>query len=396
MTDAGATAEEIVARKLAEFSKRRRALVHAIAKHFNVEVPADVERFFAAVESGRWEEIDAAHEALLMPGQGLNQPRSAELHQIWRAIQETWGIARETHNWPAQALLDYGQASLGSLRPGMVYVGGTDPGCFIPTFLNETADGEHHITLTQNALADGTYLDYLNFLYAGQMNTLSQDDSQRAFQNYLADAQRRLQHDQQFPNEPKQLLPGEDVRNEDGRIQVSGQVAVMSVNERLFQTLMDKNPELSFAMEESFPFKSTYSNAAPLGPLMELGVNDSQNALTAERATQSVDYWRHLAQQVLSDPQTPDGSDPRKAYAKMVCAQASLLLDHNYPAEAEQAYQIANQICPSSPEAVFRYVQLLMDQGRSAEAVPVIEKAVKAAPDQQEFRDLLNRVKSRK
>ena len=137
-SDAPSAAEEIVARKFAEFSKRRRALVHAIAKHFNVEVPSDVERFFAAVDSGKWEEIDAAHEALLMPGQGFNQPRSAELHKIWRAIQETWGIAREAHTWPAQTLLDYGQAALGSLRPGMVYVGGTDPGCFVPTFLKHS------------------------------------------------------------------------------------------------------------------------------------------------------------------------------------------------------------------------------------------------------------------
>src|SRR5436190_23197844 len=104
----------------------------------------------------------------------------------------------------------------------MIYIGGTDPGCFIPTFLNETSEGERHITLTQNALADGTYLDYLNFLYGGQMNTLTEDDSQRAFQNYLADAQKRLQHDQQFPDEPKQLRPGEDVRSTDGRLQVSG------------------------------------------------------------------------------------------------------------------------------------------------------------------------------
>src|SRR5262245_20800747 len=72
------TAEEIVATKVSQFGKKRRELVHAMARKFNVEVPGDVERFFAAVENGRWEEIDAAHEALLEPGKGLNQPRSAE------------------------------------------------------------------------------------------------------------------------------------------------------------------------------------------------------------------------------------------------------------------------------------------------------------------------------
>src|SRR5205814_310037 len=54
-----ATPEEVVARRLTQFAKSRRDLVHAMAKHFKVEVPDDVERFFEAVEGGRWEEIDA-------------------------------------------------------------------------------------------------------------------------------------------------------------------------------------------------------------------------------------------------------------------------------------------------------------------------------------------------
>jgi len=232
-------------------------------------------------------------------------------------------------------------------------VGGTDPGCFIPTLLNETSDGERHVVLTQNALADGSYLDYLSFLYSDRMTTLTKEDSQRAFQEYLGDAQKRLQRDQQFPNEPRQIRPGENVRLADNRVTVSGQVAVMAINEKLFQTFMQNNPSVSFAMEESYPFASTYAQATPLGPIMELRVQEDQNALTAERAVQSVDYWRATAQQLLSDPATPEESDPRKAYSKMVSSQASLLLARNYAAEAEEAFRIANEICPSSPEAVF-------------------------------------------
>src|SRR5206468_40123 len=159
-----------------------------------------------------------------------NRPRSGDLHQIWRPIQEAWGAAREAHNWPAQTLLNYGNAILDSLQPGMVYAGGTDPGCFIPTMLNETGEGEQHIVLTQNALADGTYLDYLNTLYGDQMTTLTKEDSERAFKEYTDDAQKRLEHDQQFPNEPKQIRPGENVRIVDGKVQVSGQVSVMAIN----------------------------------------------------------------------------------------------------------------------------------------------------------------------
>src|SRR5438552_1010633 len=79
------SAEEIVASKLSQFGKSRRDLVHALAKHFEVDVPDDVVRFFDAVEGGRFEEIDAAHQALLLGGD-VTTPRSAELHQSWRAI----------------------------------------------------------------------------------------------------------------------------------------------------------------------------------------------------------------------------------------------------------------------------------------------------------------------
>jgi hypothetical protein len=386
------TAAQIVERKLIQFAKGRRDLTHALAKRFNVTVPDEVERFFDAVAGGRWEEIDAAHKALLAPGQGLNQPRSAELHQIWRSIQEIWGVAREAHEWPPQQLLDYGEKVLGSLRPDMIYIGGTDPGCFIPTFLNETSDGERHVTLTQNALADGTYLDYLNFLYNDRVSTLSHDDSQRAFQDYVADAQARLKHDQDFPDEPKQIRPGEDVQMVDGRVQVSGQVAVMSINERLLKMFMEKNPDASFAMEESFPFKSMYADAAPLGPLMELHVQDPQNTLTADRAAESVGYWRSVSDQLLADVESPVDSNARRTYSKMIASQAALLQDRNFISEAEQIFHIANDVCPSSPDTVFPYVNLLLAQKRVDEAIDVVGKAMKLAPRDLQYSDLLNRL----
>lgn len=387
------TAAEIVAGKVIKFGKNRREIVRAIAKRLHVAVPDEVERFFDAVESGRWEEIDAAHKALLADEKQLNQPLSAELHEIWRPIQETWGAAREAQNWPAQRLLDYGNAILDSLRPGMIYAGGTDPGCFIPTMMNETGDGEQHIVLTQNALADGTYLKYLDVLYGDRMATLTQDDSQRAFQEYIADAQKRLEHDQQFPNEPAQLKPGEDVKSVEGRVQVSGQVAVMAINEKLFQMLMAKNPDAAFAMEESFPFNSLYGSAKPLGPMIEIGAPEQQWSASPEQVTQSVDYWRTTAEELLADPDTPEGSDARKAYSKLISSQAGLLVDHQLPTEAEQEFRIALEISPESPEAVFRYVNLLMSQNRAADALPVVERAIKAAPDNNQLQGLLNNLK---
>jgi hypothetical protein len=367
----------MVAGKVTRFAQDRLRITHAMAERFKVSVAPDVERFFQAVAAGRWEELNADFEALKQRRESGN---GEDLGVLWGPILETLLIAECGHNWPAQKLLDYGEATLGALRPGMVYVGGTDPGRGIPTLLNETSDAERHIVITQNALADGSYLQYVNFLYGDRMATITPEDSQSAFQDYIADAQQRLAHDQQFPDEPKQIRPGEDIRKVDNRVQVSGQVAVMAINEYLLRAIMARNPDLSFALEESFPLKSTYPNAMPLGALMELGVPDVQNSFTRETAAQAVNYWRDTAQQVLSDAEAGADSADRLTYAKMAAAQAALLADHQYSAEAEQAYRLAMQISPASPEAVYGLGQLLATTGRADEARQLVADFERAHP----------------
>jgi len=385
------TAEEIVASKVIQFTKSRRKLAHAMAEHFKIPVPDEMERFFDAAEAGHYDEMEAIYMSLRK--QRENGTDIPDYGPQWRTVIETEGVVREAHNWSAQKLLDYGNAVLDSLRPGMIYAGGTDAGCFIPTLLNETSEGERRVTLTQNALTDDSYLDYLNFLYGDRMATLTKDDSQRVFQDYVADARKRLDHDQQFPDEPEQIRPGEEVRlKEDGGVHVSG-LSDMAINDKLFQVFMGKNPDTSFAMEESFPFKSTFGSATPLGPIMELRVQDEQNALTRERASQAVDYWRATAQRLLSDPESPDGSDPRMAYAKLASSQAGLLLDRGYTAEAEQAFRLANEIAPTSNHAVFGYINLLVGQNRLEAALLVAENAVGFEPDNMHLGDVVEQLK---
>ncbi|HEX4647147.1 MAG TPA: hypothetical protein VH598_16205, partial [Verrucomicrobiae bacterium] len=369
------SAEEIVAGKVSQFGRSRRDLARAIARRANKEVPAEVEKFFDAVESGRWEDIKTQWDELAKrSGQYEHSEHSADLDLFWPAVLDAYGVAEQAHLWPAQKLLDYGNAILDSLQPGMVYVGGTDNGRWIPELLNDTSDGERHVIVTQNALADARYLDFVSELYGDRLTTLTHDDSQRAFQEYTADAQKRFDHDQQFPDEPKQVRPGEGIQVVDGKVQVSGQVSVMEINEKLLGMLMDKNPDLSFGLQESFPFKGTYADALPAGPLMELRAPDSQNAFTAERATQSLDYWRNMAQQVLSDPEAAGSEAALKSYSHDTDATGNLLAAHGFSAEAEAAYRLASQLWPGGPESVGNLADLLARNGRESEARQLLEE----------------------
>jgi len=57
-----------------------------------------------------------------------------------------------------------------------------------------------------------TWITYVDLLYGERLSTLTKDESQRAFKSYMDDALKRLDHDEKFPNEPKQIRPGENVR----------------------------------------------------------------------------------------------------------------------------------------------------------------------------------------
>jgi tetratricopeptide (TPR) repeat protein len=371
------TAEEIVAGKVLQFGRSRRELVREISRRTGKKIPAEVEQFFDAVESGDWNEIDRLWRKLAEhSGQyEFSREHWEDINPFWPSVLDAYGVAEQAHLWPAQKLLDYGNAVLGSLRPGMVYVGGTDPGRWIPELLNETSGGEPRIIVTQNAFADGRYIDFMRDLYGDRFNALTKADSERVFDEYKADALRRLQHDEQFPDEPKQVLANENIKVVDGKIQLGGQVAVMAINERLLQTMMEKNSDLSFAIEQSFPFKSTYAGATPIGPIMELGVKEDQRTLTSERATQSVDFWRTTAQQLLADSEA-DALDVRMSWSKLASNQGALLLDRSFTAEAEQIFRMAVDIAPQSREAVMSYANLLADQHRVEDAIPIVERAI--------------------
>ena len=379
------TAEEIVTGKVVQFARSRREIARGIAARLSKELPAEIQEFFDAVESGKWEEIKARWDPLARRSGQYEYSTNglADLEPYWAAVLDAYGVAEQAHLWPAQKLLDYGNAVLDSLRPGMVYVGGTDNGRWIPELLNETS-GDQHIILTQNALADSRYLDWVSTLYTDRMTTLTSEDSQAAFQGYVDNAQKRFEHDQQFPDEPKQVRPGEDIRMVDGKIQVGGRTSVMAINERLLQTLMQKNPDLSFAIEESFPLKGTYADALPLGPLMELGVNDGRNTFTPERAMESLQYWQMMTQQLSSDPEVANSSTALKSYSHDAVSAANLLAAHNFSEEAEQAYNLATQLWPGNPESVNGLADVLVGAGREREARQLLDDFVRQYPDEQQ------------
>jgi thioredoxin-like negative regulator of GroEL len=142
---------------------------------------------------------------------------------------------------------------------------------------------------------------------------------------------------------------------------------------------MKQNPEASFAIEESFPFKSLYGETVPLGPILQLGAGEQSSGFSEESAQATLEYWRTAAVGVIARSSLSESE--REAYAKMAAAQAGLLAAKSFSSEAEETYRIAVDLAPSSPELAYRFANFLAEAGRAEEARQVLQKL--PAPHQQ-------------
>src|SRR5208283_3593463 len=98
-----------------------------------------------------------------------------------------------------------------------------------------------------------------------------------------------------------QLMPGEDVKTDaNGKIQVSGQVAVMNINGLLVKVVFDKNPNHEFYIEESFPLDWMYPYLEPHGLIMKIN-RQPLAGLSDEIVKQDRDYWVKYVQPMIGD-----------------------------------------------------------------------------------------------
>lgn len=417
-----------------------------------------------------------------------------------------------------------------------IIFGGTDPGRFCPTYMifcesfiphrcqpeqDQHFDRRDCYLITQNALADGTYLDYLrsqynrsqqidppffsrlfkyvcavtglaksasseypdaiqtqgiqsgkgesgNPLIEGIANVLyytldvpfmklgkhvenrrrtegvyppdeiyipSPDDSQKCFEDYTQDVGRRAQLNQ--------LAPGEDVHIENGRVQVSGQVAVMKINGLLCKVIFDHNPTNSFYVEESFPLDWMYPYETPFSVIMKINrqpvteltqdIFDRDHKFWADYSARLCGNWitydtsvsnicafvertfiQHDYKGYTGDLKFMQDEDGQKAFSKLRSSQAGMYawrLSAQCPPEYRQktpasqaaliretdfAFKQAFAFCPFSPEAVYRYINFLLPQGRFDDAILIAKTCHKLDPFNDQVDGLINNLEEMK
>ena len=224
-----------------------------------------------------------------------------------------------------------------------IFFGGTDPGRFVPTYMIYSANFRPDVYLiTQNALADDTYMSVERDLYGDEIWIPAKEDSAEAFNIYVDEVQ-----------SGKRQANG-DLKIENGRVQVTGALGVMEINGILTKMMHDHDRlKHSFYVEESYVIQWMYPYLSPHGLIMKL--NAENTPYDAKRAVQDNDFWDWYVRRLLNDPMYRRDFAGQKSFSKLRAAIAGLYQKQNRYSEGSQAFREAVLLYPASPEAVFRY-----------------------------------------
>ncbi|MBR0197052.1 MAG: DUF2723 domain-containing protein [Kiritimatiellae bacterium] len=229
------------------------------------------------------------------------------------------------------------------MEPYSIFFGGTDPGRFVPTYMIYSALYRPDVYLiTQNALADDTYMAVQRDLYGDEIWIPAREDSAVAFRKY-----------QESHKE------GEDFVSENGKMQVTGALSVMELNYTLTEMMFEHEKKRhSFYVEESYPIPWMYPYLSPHGLIMK--INRDKTPYDKRTAARDRDFWDWYSRRLMNDPMYRRDFAAQKSFSKLRTAISGLYIKQGMREDAAQAFREAMLLYPASPEAIINYTQYVL------------------------------------
>jgi hypothetical protein len=407
--------------QLAAFRDAKDAQEQKLASELHVPLPPEVSNFFKLAHQGDVLAISNLVDHLgaqLFAGYSSftnGQPAWLAFWQPMTEVETAYEIfAQGGTKYP----MAFGEGIIQSIPAGSIYFGGSDAGRMLVTALcAKHAEGKPFYTLTQNALSDGRYLDYVRAMYGKQVYLPTTNDIQKATEVYKADALRRYRLGQ--------LKRGEAVQ--DGEVVLRAQVPVMSIHALLVKVIVEHNPKQECYLEESLTTEAIYPYLSPHGLIFKLNHEPVAALPVAELAADRA-FWSKQFATMLGDWLKPDTAVSNvcafaetvykekdlshftgdrefftnnfapKAFSKLRVSIAGLYqwrlmngagTDNRgrLSGEADYAFRQAYALCPTSPEVLFRYVDFLMSQRRLDDAILIVRTTLRLTPADDHFYD---------
>ncbi|HEY3760422.1 MAG TPA: hypothetical protein VGN23_01565 [Verrucomicrobiae bacterium] len=398
--------DPVVTAQMKSFVTEKEAQANAAVRANGQSMPPELNRFFKDADKGDWTAVNSDFKELRDHAPQYEHSGSTDLHlrgTAWAAVVEIWGVFDAMSEGGQKYSTLYANEIINSIPPGSIYFGGTDPGRFLITGMEKNqAKGDPFYLITQNALADDTYLDYVRSMYGKQLYIPTMEDSEKCFRDYTEDAKKRAKN--------HQLKPGENVQvdSQSGRVAISGEVAVMEINGLIAKVVFDQNSNEDFYVEQSFPLDWMYPYLEPHGMILKLDRHPLPN-LSDAILKEDRDYWSNLIQPMIGnwligdtsvqqlsdfvkktfrqhdftgfsgDPQFFRDSYACKMFSKERASIAELYLwrmghatnpedKQRMAHEADFAFKQALALWPQTPEAVSEYKKMLTEEGRDSDA----------------------------
>lgn len=297
-----------------------------------------------------------------------------------------------------------------------VFFGGTDPGRFVPTYMIYSADVRPDVYLiTQNALADATYMNVMRDLYGNDIWIPGAQDSNIAFEQYVNDIR------------SGKVKAGADVNIKNGRVSVQGVGGVMKINAKLARMIFDNNryiqsPEImerfergedlsrlgvrvvdvdgekrpvrEFYVEESYVIQWMYPYLEPHGLIMK--INPKPIELTDEMVGNDQDFWAWYSEHLLDDKAFKRDVVARKSFSKLRSSIAGLYVHRKRYQDAVTAFKQAIALYPLSPDANFRLSDTYMRMDEWNAAVATMEKFIANDPGNDKAAKFLKSIEQRR
>jgi hypothetical protein len=419
--------------ELKRFVSEKRRLAEEMCVADAKEMLPEFKTVFDAAENGDLQRIEniLGYLRWLQPGADHRDLTKYCLRGQWQIASEVWGVFREFGGGGQKFVAAFGRDVIASIPPGSIYFGGTDAGRFAVTALCEShTKAIPFFTLTQCALADKTYLSYVRSIYGERIYLPTAQDCTVAYDNYVQDALKRQKENK--------LKPGEfPLKEVDGKFEIQGITGVMAINSAMSKLTFDKNPDREFYIEESFPLDWMFPHLTPNGLIMK--INREPLAVLSEEVLQrDREHWTRYvwpmigdwlaydtpvaevagfaekvrtdaaaAQRYRADAEYLQSSAPQRAFAKARSSIGGIYAwrrqNANSQAEKERmvreadfVFRQAIALFPCSPEAVFRYVNLLLGEKRFDDAILVAESAAKSEPIDPNFRNIAEQLRRMK
>ena len=352
-----------------EFSANRYKLIQDLSARLNLPLPNEAEAFFQAALAGDWTAASNRF-AELKSDDACQTQRPPLMNELWAPIHETWGLYEVWTGMKedSELMSMFAEPILASLPAGSIYFGGTDAGRFVISAVNALQNPLPAFCLTQNGLADNSYMAHLRSVYGDRIWLPSQEESTAAFHQYVNDV--KAGH----------IPASAGIKIEDGKVSIQGVAGVMQINGNLSRLIFDHNKaDHPFFVEESYVLNWMYPYLEPHGLILKMNAGPLPE-LSPETIARDRQFWDETEARLTALPGFAGNEEARKIFSKLRSAGAGVYEYRKLDAEAEAAFQQAIRLCPVSPEASFRLANMYANQNRLEDAIRVMEAYLGANP----------------